>query len=163
MGEGAHEDVTDNDYRNTLEVRGRDYQGVHGTVSYRMITGTTENHVDANQPRSEPEWTRSEWYFFKMWWKTNNDNQAGYEIRRGSPNGPLHDEGRVRTDGHPYRPSPWYIYLGSPPARGGPGNATHAGMTVRDVWVSDRTRPDFGFPSPATGSPLNLITKPGTK
>lgn len=161
MGESPHDDVTDNDYRMTLEVRGRDYQGVPGTVSFRIICGIPDNHSDSD--RSEPQWTRSEWYFFKMWWKTSSEFRAGYEIRRGGPNGPIHDEYTVDTDTRAYRPSPWMVYIGAPGARGGPGNATHAGMIVRDLWVSDRTRPDFGFPAAGGAASLLSLLKPAGK
>ncbi len=160
MGETAHDDVTDNDYRMTLEVRGINYGGTPGTTSFRVICGIPDNHRDT--PRHEPQWTRSNWYFFKMWWKTSSAFEAGYEIRVGGPDGPIHDEGSTGTDTRAYRPNPWMIYIGAPGARGGPGNATHAGMIVRDVWLSAAPRPDFGFSVP-TGVPslVNLLTPNG--
>jgi hypothetical protein len=168
MGEGAHVDVTDNDYRRaTLEVRGRDYQGAHGTVSYRFITGDADEHNgqinDCCNPRAVPGWTRTDTYFFQLWWKPITRAQAGYVIRRGSPTGPIHDEGTVNTSGRAYRPVPHIVYLGAPPARGGPGNQTHAGMTVWDVWVSGTPRPAFLGGAGATASLTSLFTKPGTK
>jgi hypothetical protein len=160
MGEGAHVDVTPNDYRMTLEVRGADYLPVPGTISYRIITGVPDNHADTQ--RQELSWTRSEWYFFKMWWNTTTLHRGGYEIRRGGPNGPIIAADSVGTDGRLYRPNPWIIYVGSPAARGGPGNATHVGMTARDVWVSAKARPDFGFPAgTGTLSVLSSLAPPG--
>jgi hypothetical protein len=163
MGEGCHVDVTDNDYRNTLEVRGRDYQGSPGTVSFRIITGDADEHAGRIKdiPRSLPGWTRTENYFFKIWWKTTSVHEAGFEIRRGSPTGPLHDEGEIGTSGHPYRPAPHCVYLGAPPSRGGPGNQTHAGMTVWDVWFSRNPRPAFLGGTGATASVPSLFTQPG--
>jgi hypothetical protein len=141
MAEGFG-DVTDNDYRQTLEVRGRDYQGPTGTVSYRIITGDAreEFHRISDAPRTIVGWVRSNWYFFKMWWRTGS---AGYEIREGSPNGPLLAGHTMGTSGHPYRPIPHVAYLGSPNTRAGFANATHAGMTVKNVWISNAPRPKF--------------------
>jgi hypothetical protein len=77
MAEGFG-DVTDNDYRQTLEVRGTDYV-TPGTVSYRIITGDAreEFHRISDAPRVSVNWTRANWYFFKIWWRTGS---AGYEI-----------------------------------------------------------------------------------
>lgn len=137
MAEGCHADVTDNDYRMSLEVRGSLYP-VPGQISFRVITGDTENHRDI--PRASLSWNRTETYFFKMWWRTG---VAGYEIRTGSATGPIKHEASTGTDGHPYRPSPHCVYLGSGPARGGFQDQTHQGMTVKHVWVSGRARPNF--------------------
>jgi hypothetical protein len=140
MGEG-HGDVTANDYRMTIEVRGRDYTTAPGTVSFRIITGEAGNpgRVHDTRRRVVP-WTRSETNFFRMWWQTG---RAGYEIRRDGPNGPIKDQGSVVTDGHPYRPAPHVIHVGSPLARAGAKNSSHPQMTVRNVWVSGRPRPSF--------------------
>lgn len=141
MAEG-YGDVTDNDYRQTLEVRGSDYQGPSGTVSYRIITGDAreEFHRIADAPRDTVSWVRSNWYFFKMWWRTGT---AGFEIREGSPNGPMVAGSTIGTSGHPYRPTPHVAYLGSPNTRAGLPNATHTGMTVKNVWISGAPRPKF--------------------
>ncbi len=141
MAEGFG-DVTDNDYRQTLEVRGRDYQGAPGTISYRIITGDSreEMHRISDAPRVGHTWTRSDWYFFKMWWRTG---QAGYEVREGSPRGPIVASHTLGTSGHPYRPVPHVVYLGAPNTRAGFLNATHGGMTVKNVWVSGSPRPAF--------------------
>lgn len=141
MGEGFG-DVTDNDYRMTLEVRGRDYQGVPGTISYRIITGDAreEMHRITDADRVEINWNRSDWYFFRMQWANGT---ARYEIRHQSATGPIIAAQTKATSGHPYRPVPHVIYIGAPNTRAGALNATHAGMTVKDVWVSARPRPAF--------------------
>ena len=140
-GEG-HDDVTDNDYRQTLEVRGSMYPQP-GTVTYRIITGDAgEEHRihDTNRHLHMVSWSRSQTYFFKMYW---GPGYGGYEIRLNGPNGPIHDEDRVTTDGHAYRPTPLVAYIGAPPSRGGVVNQTHPGMTVRSVWLSARERPSL--------------------
>lgn len=165
MGEGCHDDVTDNDYRMTLEVRGAQYGGTPGTTSFRIITGDAreEAHQIRDSVRATPSWTRTDTYFFKMWWRTGSGQQAGYEIRRGSPTGPLHDWFTVTTSGRPYRPVPLCAYLGAPGSRGGPGNQTHAGMTVWDVWFSAKPRPAFLGGSASDPSLLSLVAKPGQR
>lgn len=141
MGEGFS-DVTDNDYRMTLEVRGRDYGTSPGMISYRIITGDAREEFDRirDAPRVAHTWSRAEWNFFKMWWRTG---QAGYEIREDSPTGPIVASYTLATSGHPYRPVPHVVYIGSPNTRAGAVNATHAGITVKNLWVSSSPRPQF--------------------
>lgn len=137
MAEGCHVDVTDNDYRMTLEVRGSQYVSP-GMISYRIITGITDNHRDTS--RTAMTWTRTATYFFKMWWRTG---RGGYEIRENGPTGRIVDAKDTGTDGRQYRPNPHCIYVGSGPARGGSQDATHAGMIAKHVWVSAAPRPNF--------------------
>lgn len=142
MGEGCHVDVTDNDYRVSVEVRGSDHP-VPGIVAYRMITGDAgEEHSihDTNRHAHLPGWTRAQTYFVKLFWSTGI---GGYEIREGGPTGPIHDADTVTTDGHPYRPEQHCLYVGAPPSRGGVGNQSHPNMTVKNVWISANDRPSF--------------------
>ena len=139
MGEGTG-DVTPNDYRLSLEVRGSVYPQA-GMVAFRIITGDAADHGrihDTDRNEHWPEWSRSQAYFFRSYWGTGF---AGYEIREGGPTGRLHDAARITTDTHEYRPNPHYAFIGAPPARGGAGNATHLGMTVKSVWISPDDRP----------------------
>lgn len=141
MGEGYGIDVTDNDYRVTLEVRGNIYP-IPGMVSWRIITGDAreEMHRITDSVRTAVSWNRSDWNFFKVWWR---NGVAGYEIRSGSPTGALIDAQTHNTSGHPYRPTPHAVYVGAPPNRAGVINQTHPGMTVKNVWVSPSARPTF--------------------
>ncbi len=141
MGEG-HVDVTDNDYRQTLEVRGRDYATSPGMISYRIITGDSreEMHRIRDATRVAYTWNRTDWYFFKMWWRTGT---AGYEVRHHSPTGPVIASATLATSGHPYRPVPHVVFIGAPNTRAGLVNATHGGMTVKNLWVSSSPRPKF--------------------
>lgn len=145
MAEG-YGDVTNNDYRQTLEVRGRDYGGTPGTVSYRIITGDANDEGRIfDVPRRVKTWSRQQTYFFRMWWRLGS---AGYEIRLDGPDGPLHDEGSISTGSRPYRPgadgsNPHVAHIGAPLTRAGELNASHPQMTVRNVWISSRPRPRF--------------------
>lgn len=141
MGEGPG-DVTANDYRVSLEVRGSQYPNP-GMVAFRIITGDSANDGrihDTDRNQHWPSWSDEQTYFFRIYWGTGF---AGYEIRRDSSDGPMHDSARLTTDGHEYRPTPHYAFIGSPPARGGAGNATHLGMTARSVWISSKDRPNL--------------------
>lgn len=141
MGEGLDDDTTDNDYRQTLEVRGSIYPQP-GTLSYRIITGDATNHGrihDSPAPRPQVAWNRTDWYFFKVFWRTG---QAGYEVRHGSPTGPLVVTQSVATSSA-YRPVPHVAYIGTTPSRAGVINQTHTGMIAKHLWVSGRTRPQF--------------------
>ena len=143
MGEGCHVDVTDNDYRMTLEVRGSIYPAP-GTVSMRVITGDaspTGGRIE-DSVRTQPSWSRDQVYFFKLFWDSNA-HRAGYEIRVGGPTGSVLDTQVLHTSPHAYRPVPHCVYVGAPPTRAGVINQTHPGQTVRNVWVSGNARPTF--------------------
>lgn len=141
MGEICHDDVTDNDYRMTLEVRGSLYT-FPGMISWRIITGDAREafHRITDSVRTPMTWSRNDWHFFKVWWRLG---QAGYEIRSGSPTGALIDAQTHNTSGHPYRPVPHCVYVGAPPTRAGVINQSHPGMVVKNVWISGNPRPQF--------------------
>ena len=142
MGEGTG-DVTANDYRVSLEVRGSIYPQP-GMVAFRIITGEADETAgrihDTDRNAHWPEWSRAQTYFFRVYWGTGF---AGYEIREGSATGNMHDSARLTTDTHEYRPTPHYAFIGAPAARGGLVNSTHLGMTVRSVWISPNDRPNL--------------------
>lgn len=142
MGEG-HVDVTDNDYRFSLELRGN-MSHEAGTVAFRVITGDARlsAHREYNTNRHDHKyvWERAQTYYFKLFWRTG---QAGYQIREGGPNGPIKDSATIGTGSHPYAPNPHYAFIGAPPARGGLENSTHPGMTVKNVWISPDPRPNL--------------------
>jgi hypothetical protein len=141
MGEG-HVDVTDNDYRQTLELRGSNYT-IPGIVTYRIITGDAGDHSrihDTDRNLHMKQWSRAQTYFFLMYW---GPGYGGYEVRLNGPDGPIHDADRVSTGSRPYRPVPHWAFIGAPPSRGGILNQSHPGMTVKSVWISGRTRPSL--------------------
>ena len=144
MGEGCHGDITENDYRMTLEVRGSMYPSP-GAVQMRIITGDARPEFGRIEDsiRSFPSsWDRSSWYFFRVHWNSNT-HIAGYEIRVGGPTGPIQDAQSFHMAPFPYRPVPHCVYIGSTLARGGPQDSSHQGMTVKHVWVSGSPRPTF--------------------
>jgi hypothetical protein len=160
MGEGygqGPDDVTDNDYRFTLEVRGREYVPA-GQVRCRYINGDAreEAHRIRDFCKTDTTWNRESWHFYKIWWR---NGAAGMEIRRDSPTGPIFIIDQTGTTANVYRPVEHYVYIGAPPARAGLNSQTHATMVVRDVWVSGNQRPSFGDPIPAAAP--SLLTKPG--
>lgn len=162
MGEGygqGPDDVTDNDYRYTLEVRGRDYTISPGQVRCRYINGDAreEAHRIRDFCRADGiQWNREDVNFYKLWWKTG---QAGMEIRRGSATGPIILIDSTGTTSNIYRPVEHYVYLGAPPARAGQFSQTHATMVIRDVWVSANQRPSFG--DAPIAAPPSLLNAPG--
>ena len=143
MAEGCHGDVTTNDYRFTLEVRGSTYPQP-GAVQVRVITGDSREtaHRITDFTRIQVPWTRTNWYFFKLFWNSNTA-RAGFEIREGGPTGPVLLTETKTTSGHPYRPVPHCLVLGSTLARGGLEDSTHPGITAKHVWASGSARPVF--------------------
>jgi hypothetical protein len=141
MQEGGG-DITANDYRFSVEQRGRDY-GTPGVIQFRIITGDASSDDSiADAPRFLPSGGMSDgqWYFWKMAWATG---WARVTVREGGENGRIIWDWTVHTNGHPYRPVPHVIHIGAPVGRAGPANATIAGMIVKNLWVSANPRPTF--------------------
>ena len=141
MQEGGG-DITTNDYRFSVEQRGRDYPNP-GMIVFRMINGDSSNDGSiTDSPRFEPSGGMSDgrWYFWKMSWGTG---WARVTVREDGENGRVIWDWTVHTNGHPYRPVPHVIHLGAPVGRGGPKDATIPGMVFKNVWVSANPRPAF--------------------
>jgi hypothetical protein len=137
MQEGDDEgDLTDDDYRFTAELRGRNY-GAPGSVTYRIIAG---DGVSRDGARVQLNFTRSRWYFWKFTWQTGSCN---LQVREDGPNGRVIFSSSIGTGSHPYRPEPHLIHLGAPIGRAGALDATLPGITIKNVWASSRPRPAF--------------------
>lgn len=137
MQEGDNlSDITDDDYRMTAELRGRDY-GAPGSVTFRIICGDGESR---DGHRVQLNFVRGRWYFWRFSWQTGS---ARLEVRRDSDTGDAIYDVTIGTGSHPYRPVPHLLHLGSPAGRNGLIDATHPGMTIKNVWASSRPRPTF--------------------
>jgi hypothetical protein len=137
MQEGPDEgDITDDDYRFTAELRGRNY-GAPGTVTYRIIAGDGVSRDGAKQPIN---FSSDRWYFWRFSWQTGN---CRLEVKVDSPTGQTIYSSGIGTGSHPYRPDPHYLYLGVPQGRAGALDATLPGGIYKNVWASSRPRPNF--------------------
>jgi hypothetical protein len=137
MQEGPDEgDITDDDYRFTAELRGRNY-GQPGSVTYRIICG---DGVSRDGSRSQINFSSDRWYFWKFTWQTGS---ARLEVKTDSETGTTIYSSGIGTGSHPYRPDPHYLYLGAPLGRAGALDATLPGGIYKDVWASSRPRPSF--------------------
>lgn len=137
MQEGPDEgDVTDDDYRMTAELRGRNY-ATPGAVTCRIIFG---DGVSRDCPRIVLNFDSSRWYFWRFSWQTG---RATLEIRRDSETGQSVYNQSIGTGSHPYRPDPHYVYLGVPAGRAGLIDATLPGGTYKNVYVGPGPRPAF--------------------
>ncbi|PYR92848.1 MAG: hypothetical protein DMF84_11305 [Acidobacteria bacterium] len=133
-------DPTTNDYRFTVEKRGRSYV-VPGAVTWRMITGNASDQGSINDGfRTGVSFSDERWYFWKASWR---NGFASVEVREDGPNGRVIYSSSKTTNGHPYRPAPHVVHLGQPPGRGGPEDASIPGAIYKNVWVSARPRPNF--------------------
>jgi hypothetical protein len=147
MQEG-HGDITTNDYRFTVEKRGRSYV-TPGAVTFRIINGEGGDEDFINDGvRIAVPFSDERWYFWKATW---SDTTAALEVREDGPTGRLIYNSVETTNGHPYRPSPHVIHLGSPLGRAGEIDASIPGAFYKDVWVSARPRP--AFPATLVGRP----------
>jgi hypothetical protein len=137
MQEGPDEgDITDDDYRFTAELRGANY-GAPGSVTFRIIAG---DGVSRDGGRRQLNFSSSRWYFWRFTWQTGS---ARLEVKVDGPDGGTIYNSGIGTGGHPYRPDPHYMYLGSPIGRAGAIDATLPGGIYKNVWASSRPRPNF--------------------
>lgn len=137
MQEGGG-DITTNDYRFTVEKRGRDYS-VPGAVTFRVITGGGNSEI-RDGARLGVSFSDERWYFWRVTWR---NGRVGVEVKEDGPNGRTIYNQSVGTSGHPYRPAPHMIHLGAPVGRAGPIDASIPGAIYKNVWVSSRPRPAF--------------------
>ena len=120
MQEGEDEnDITDDDYRMTAELRGRNY-GAPGSVTYRIIAGDGDSR---DGDRSQLNFDSSRWYFWRFTWQTGS---ARLEVKEDGPNGELIYSRAIGTGATRTVPDPHFIHLGAPIGRGGALDATHA-------------------------------------
>jgi hypothetical protein len=141
MQEGGG-DITTNDYRATVEQRGRDYPDP-GYIVFRFINGEgdDEDYInDAQRHAPSVNMSDEKWYFWKLSW---TNAWARLEVRADGEQGPVIWEGSVSTNGHRYAPVPHVIHIGAPVGRGGEKDATIPGLTAKNLWVSARPRPSF--------------------
>jgi hypothetical protein len=131
-------DITTNDYRATIDLRGRAYPSP-GQVRFRFITGDSSNRVFDGDPVNTG-WDPHKWYFWRFSWRTG---QAILEVRENDENGPTKLRIVESTGSHEYRPSPHVLHLGQPVGRGGDDDATVTGITIKNVWASANPRPVF--------------------
>ncbi len=138
MQEGPDEgDITDDDYRMTAELRGANY-GAPGSVTFRIIAGDGESRDGG---RRQLNFSSSRWYFWRFSWQTG---RARLEVKVDGPDGATIYNSEIGTGGHPYRPDPHYMYLGTPIGRAGAMDATLPGGVYKNVWASSRPRAPFG-------------------
>ena len=137
MQEGSG-DITTNDYRFTVEKRGRDYCCLPGATTFRIIVGGGE-HAIFDGTRVNVGYSDERWYFWKATW---GGNFAQVEVREDSPTGRVIYSQRVNTN-HAYRPQPHMIHLGSPVGRAGPIDASIPGTIYKNVYVGPGPRPNF--------------------
>lgn len=142
MQEGGGNDITDNDYRMTVEQRGRSYS-TPGAVTWRIIMGDADEHkgriFDGDRRVPTGGLSDERWYFWKFTWGT----RATLEVREDGPKGRVLYTSSRGTGSFAYRPTPHFLYLGSPVGRGGPADASLPGAIYKNLWVSAKPRPVF--------------------
>jgi hypothetical protein len=141
MQEGNGGDITDNDYRMTVEKRGRDYS-TPGATTWRIIMGDSheENGRIFDGARLPVEYSDEKWYFWRFTWGTG---RAELTVRENGPNGPVIYNTSRGTGGFAYRPVPHFVHLGTNVGRAGQIDASIPGAIYKNLWVSSRPRPSF--------------------
>ena len=137
MQEGGG-DITTNDYRFTVEKRGRSYCCSPGATTFRIIVGGGE-HAIFDGTRLDVAYSDERWYFWKASW---GSNFAQVDVREDSPTGRVIYSQRVNTN-HAYAPVPHVIHLGAPVGRAGPIDASIPGTIYKNVYVGPGPRPNF--------------------
>ena len=140
MQEGGG-DITTNDYRVTVEKRGRLYP-TPGAVQFRIIMGEADDHGRIfDSDRVGVGFSDERWYFWKFTWQS--PGRAALEVREDGPRGRVIYNSSRGTGGYLYRPVPHVVHLGAPVGRAGPQDASIPGAIYKNVWVSGRPRPTF--------------------
>lgn len=141
MQEGGG-DITDNDYRMTVEKRGRDYE-TPGATTWRIIMGEADEHAGRifDGPRLPVAYSDELWYFWKFTWQS--PGRAELVVREGGPRGRVIYNTSRGTGGFLYRPVPHLLHVGTSIGRAGPIDASIPGAIYKNVWVSSRPRPAF--------------------
>jgi hypothetical protein len=134
-------DITTNDYRATVELRGSQYT-TPGAISGRIITGEADDEEFIHDfPRQVNNFSSARWYFWSLSWQTGS---ARLVVKADNEAGPTLYDVSIGTGSHPYRPSTHTIFLGAPIGRAGIQDATIGGGPVyRNVFVGPTTRPSF--------------------
>ena len=130
-------DLTANDYRMTVEKRGRRYE-TPGAVTWRIIVGDSGEHdriIDG--ARQGISFSDERWYFWKFTW---GNNRAELVLRQDGPEGPVIYNTSKSMNGFAYRPTPHVVHIGGT-SRAGEQDATVPGMIVKNVWFSASPRP----------------------
>jgi hypothetical protein len=136
MQEGGG-DITTNDYRFTVEKRGRLYP-TPGAVTFRVINGDAGDEDYINDGfRVGVALSDERWYCWRATWGAGF---AAVEVREDSCSGRVIYTSHETTNGHAFRPQPHVIHLGAPVGRAGPQDASIPGAIYKDVWVSSARR-----------------------
>ena len=133
MREGRF-DLTTNDRRFTIEKRG----DPPGAVAWRVIT--SRDQIDTvGAERVIVNFLASKWYLWTARW---GEGRFNLTIREDGASGRvIYNFGKSYTGA--YDPNPHLAYVGAPLGRAGANDATIPGMIVKQVWLSQRARPDF--------------------
>jgi hypothetical protein len=142
MQEGQTDFIT-NRYRVDIQ-----YRGTAGfppnAITFRAIYGDG----DDLSKRYEPDTNKRNSSVFLLnpanvyHWKANWGSEFHLTVRDGGTSGTvLYDFGVPSTKGV-YAPNPQYAYLGAPVGRSGGESASIAGAIYRNVWLSNKPRPD---------------------
>jgi hypothetical protein len=134
QGDGNSDDITVDPRRFTVEKRGA---AEPGSIAWRVIAsdgaietvGAERLFVTFQLPLT---------YFWRATWDTKfrlTINEGGVDGRN------IYDFQRTLLG--VYDPTSHYVYLGSPPPRGGADSQSLPGAVLRQVWVSRNPRPGF--------------------
>jgi hypothetical protein len=134
MAQG-YDDIVTNDRRFTVEKRG----DPPGIVAWRVITH--DDQIDTEGAEREfVDFQAAQTYFWRATWRNNFFNLL---INEGGASGRRIYEKGKGWHGRPYDPNPHVVYVGAPVGRSGPDGASVQGAIIRQVWVSNRPRPEF--------------------
>jgi hypothetical protein len=141
MQEGQDDFIT-NRYRVDVQYRGT--AGVPpNAITFRALYGS----ATSTSVRYEPDTTTRNNSTFNLnpsttyYWKATWGSEFRVVVKEGGINGTtIYNVGVASPNGQ-YAPSPWYAYLGAPLGRSGNESTSIAGVTYRNVWISNRPRP----------------------
>ena len=142
MQEGQTDFIT-NRYRVDIQ-----YRGTAGfppnAITFRALYGDG----DDLDKRYEPDTATRMASVFLLnpanvyYWKATWGSEFRLTVRDGGTSGSMIYNIGVKSTKGVYAPSPQYAYLGAPVGRSGGESASIAGAVYRNVWLSNKPRPD---------------------
>jgi hypothetical protein len=142
MQEGQSDFIT-NKYRVDIQ-----YRGSAGfppnAITFRALYGSADD-LDV---RYEPDTATRFASVFSLNpanvynWKATWGSEFRVQVRDGGTNGLMIYNVGVKSTKGVYAPTPMYAYLGAPSGRSGAESASIPGAIYRNVWLSNKPRPD---------------------
>jgi hypothetical protein len=129
--------ITDNEYRVTIDKR-TTWVGQGSPARFTFCVRSASDASHCPEPNAGPQsWSRTKTYFWKFTW---GNEEARLQIFDGGVGGTMFVDLHDGYEGV-WNPAKMLVRLGSVGGRA--GSDTNPGTIIRNLWVSQRPRPNF--------------------